>query len=63
METSIYKITLKDGREFRIFCANSTQRKKLALMLHKKSKMIKDCDQVFNGINTLKQFEDMQESI
>lgn len=61
METSLYEITFKDGRIFRVFCANRRQNKDMLRFLSsaKAQNEIKRKGAVVvrNGIHTMKQFE------
>jgi len=57
METTVYQIDLKDGRIFRIFCANSTQKRKLLASYYKIKSKVKRLREVTNGIHTIKQWE------
>ena len=60
METTLYKITFKDGREYRVFCANKAQKERM----HKTVDAIREKDGSIpeilqNGIHTIKQWEDI----
>lgn len=64
METSLYEITFKDGRVFRVFCANKAQKERF-----KKSYLVNNFfgkqaqyKQISNGIHTIKQWEDIIDS-
>ncbi len=61
METSLYEIELKDGRIFRVFCANSTQKRKFLwdhyTMLKKGT--VKEARVIANGIHTVKQWKEI----
>lgn len=57
METGVLQIDLKDGRLFRIFYANSTQKKKLLRQFNSVKDKIEIVKTVTNGIHTVKQFE------
>lgn len=57
MQTSLYKILFKDGREYRVFCANASQIQRFRrVMLNQKDYSI---EPIINGIHTFKQFEDI----
>lgn len=65
METSLYKITFKDGREYRVFCANRKQKERMHKAwneLLKKDNETK-VEVMTNGIHTIKQFEDIKTSL
>lgn len=58
METTLYKITFKDGRIFKIFCANKKQKQRLLRVhtgLHEQEALLEILE---NGIHNIKQFED-----
>jgi hypothetical protein len=57
METAVYQIELNDGRIFRIFCANSTQVRKVNQSYYKIKDKVKEFKTITNGINTVNQFE------
>jgi len=59
METSLYEITFKDGRIFRVFCANRKQNRDMLRLLFREQSNIKRGGQevVKVGIHTMKQFE------
>lgn len=65
METSLYKITFKDGREFRVFCANRKQNKDMLSFLFRNQKQIKKGGQqvVECGIHTMTQFKQWEDII
>tara|TARA_R110000851_G_scaffold4520_3_gene18461 strand:+ start:215 stop:403 length:189 start_codon:yes stop_codon:yes gene_type:complete len=58
MQTTLYKIKFKDGREFRVFCANSSQKQRMHNAMHH---LAQDCTltEVINGIHTVKQWEEI----
>jgi len=60
METGVIEITFTDGRIYRIFFANSTQKRKVRSMYHKlqEKDVVKSIDVICNGIHTVKQFEE-----
>ena len=57
METSLFEITLSEGRKFRIFCANKSQKKRFMKTLSevKSENMIV----ASNGIHAIKQWEEI----
>lgn len=57
METGVFQIDLKDGRIFRIFCANSTQETKIIQSYYKIKDKVKEFKMITNGIHTVNQFE------
>lgn len=63
METGIFEIELNDGRIFRIFYANSTQKRKTLLSIHKKVDLIKKWNVLTNGIHTHKQWEEIVKTL
>jgi len=56
METTLYEVTFKDGRVFRVFCANKSQKKRFTKQLIKTGKECK-FTVVANGIHNIKQWE------
>ena len=59
METSVFQIELKDGRIFRIFCANSTQKMKVVQNFHKLRDKAKSISTITNGVHTTKQWNEI----
>ena len=57
METTIFKIILFDGREFRVFCKGKNQKKRFLEMKEKLKNEIWKCEEILNGIHTIEQFE------
>jgi len=59
MQTSLYEITFKDGRMFRVFCANRKQNKDILYFLSARQSEIKKDGQVVVsvGIHTMPQFK------
>lgn len=59
METSLYKISFKDGRVFNILCTNKKQNKDILHFICQKQKDIKKDGQVVveRGIHTMMQFK------
>lgn len=63
METAIYQIEFLDGRIFKIFCANKTQKNKVIQTANKLKDKIKLISQIQSGIHTQKQFEEIIKGI
>jgi len=62
METSLYRIIFKDGREYRVFCANRRQNKDMLHIVYKIQDMCKKRGGVTiitNGIHNMKQWKDI----
>jgi len=59
METAVLQVDMKDGRVFRIFCANATQKKKTEQSLNKIKDKIEFVRTVTNGIHTHKQWKEI----
>lgn len=63
MQTSLYEITFKDGRVFRVFCANRKQNQDILRFLSSPKALSevkrKGAVVVRNGIHTMKQFQDI----
>ena len=59
METTLYKITFKDGRVFKVFCANSTQKRRFTTTMAQKGALGTKIEELENGIHTIKQWEDI----
>ena len=57
METIIFQIELIDGRIFRVFCANSTQKKKFINSFSKIKHLYKSSKVITSGIHTVTQWE------
>lgn len=57
METIIFQIEFNDGRIFRIFCANSAQKRKLINSYYKIKDKVKEITTITTGIHTLQQYE------
>jgi hypothetical protein len=56
METTLYKVTFKDGREYRVFCANKAQKNRFNKIV---SVVEEDCEiqEMVNGIHNINQWE------
>ena len=63
METIIFEIEFNDGRIFRVFCANSTQKKKVIASYYKIEAKVKDIKTITSGIHTVKQYEQILKTI
>jgi len=57
METIVFQIELNDGRIFRIFCANSTQKKKVINSYYQIKDKVKKITTITTGIHTAQQYE------
>jgi len=54
MQTTLFEVKTKDGRMFRVFCANSKQRERFLIAVFGKNYAITE---IVNGMHTIKQFE------
>lgn len=60
MSTAVLEIKFKDGRKYRIFCANANQQLKVRDMYHQElNGKVKSIKPITNGIHTVKQFKNM----
>jgi hypothetical protein len=57
METGVYQIEFKDGRIYRIFFANGTQKKKIIQSYHSNQDQLKSIDLLSNGIHSVSEWE------
>jgi len=57
METIVFQIELNDGRVFRVFCANSTQKKKVIDSYYQIKDKVKEITTITTGIHTAQQYE------
>lgn len=55
METIVYQIELKDGRVFRVFCANKTQKRRV--IFSATDNKVKSVRTITNGVHTVQQYE------
>ena len=55
METTIFEVEFYDGRIFRIWCANSTQKKRFFNNLLKIQYLFKSWRELTSGIHTISQ--------
>ena len=63
METTIFEIELNDGRIFRIFCANKTQKNKVLTSYNQIKRHCKELRTITNGIHTTTQWQKIAELI
>jgi len=54
METILWEVKTKDGRTFRVFCANRNQIDRFIKLVFGKDYVISE---ITNGIHSIKQFE------
>lgn len=59
METIVYQIELNDGRVFRIFCANSTQKKELIQSYGQIKDKVKEIKTITTGVHTVNQYKNL----
>lgn len=57
METAIYEIKFLDGRIYRIFCANGTQKDRCLKAINDIKHLIENWMIIVNGIHTVSQWE------
>lgn len=57
LETIVFQIEFKDGRVIRVFCANSTQKKKVLQSYDKIKDKVKEITTITNGVYTFAQYE------
>lgn len=62
METTVYEVQLKDGRTFRVFCANKKQKRRFTKALVKSGK---NCTftVMTNGIHNIKEWESITDEL
>ena len=63
METIVWQVELFDGRIFRIFCANRTQKQKVINSYYKFSHLCKEITVITSGLHTLPQWEKILRTI
>ena len=63
METIVYQIEFLDGRIFRIFCANSTQKRNVINSYKNIEHLCKEIKVITNGLHTAKQWGEMIENL
>lgn len=59
MTTTIFEVTLKDGRIYRVFTANSTQERKAIHSFNNMRDQIETIETPVNGIHTFKQWSEI----
>ena len=58
MSTTLFRIKFKDGREWRVFCANNNQAQRLFTTLENISfDYENEMSEITSGIHTIKQWE------
>jgi len=62
MQTTLYEITTKDGRIFRVFCANAIQSARMHIAIRTLVGCTYEAKEIACGIHTVKQFEDIIKS-
>ena len=63
METMIIQIEMKNGRTFKIFCANRSQKNRVINSYRKLGDAIKLITPIQNGIHTTTQWEEIVENL
>jgi len=63
METTIFEIKFKDGRKFKVFCANSSQKKRTLKAYNSIKELLISIEDITSGIHTCKQFEQFIETL
>lgn len=58
METAVYQIEFKDGRIYRVFYANSSQKQRLLRSINSIKDKVNSTKTVTNGIHNVKQWEE-----
>jgi hypothetical protein len=56
METRIIKVSFIDGRVYQVFCANSTQIKKMYGWYYSNKEKVKSFEFILSGIHNVKDF-------
>lgn len=59
METTLYKITFSDGRMFKVFAQNKSQKVRFLLSLQRLSVQPITVEPIENGIHTISQWEEI----
>ena len=57
METTVFLIKYYNGSQWKVFCANSSQKERLMKVLQKTSHLIETWSVLTNGLHTISQFE------
>ena len=63
METIVYQIELKDGRTFRVFCANATQKNNVIRSYYRIKDKVKEITTITTGIHTASQYEKLMTTL
>lgn len=63
MSTCVFEVKLKDGRAFRIFCANQSQKNRFFVKLNSIMDLVDEYYVISNGIHTTTQWESIVETI
>lgn len=63
METIVYQIELKDGRTFRVFCANATQKNNVIRSYYRIKDKVKEITTITTGIHTVSQYEKLMTTL
>lgn len=56
METIVYQIEFKDGRTFRVFCANRTQKNTVIQSYNQIKDRVKEIKTITTGLHTVSQY-------
>lgn len=59
MTTTIFEVTFKDGRKYKVFTANSAQKRKFLQSYNKLKPLCADLKDTVNGIHTFKQWTEI----
>ena len=57
METALFEILLKDGRKYRVYCANKSQVKRFRAAVESIKPLVEWVRVKQNGIHTVSEFE------
>lgn len=57
METIVYQIEFKDGRIFRVYCANSAQKKRVIESYNAIRDKVRGITTISTGVHTVSQYE------
>lgn len=63
METALIEIVLEDKRIFRIFCGNSTQKKRVIQSYHNLDQKNSEIRVIANGINTVNEWNEILKTL
>ena len=61
MATSLYKVTLKGNRVFKVFCENKKQKERFQMSIYRIK--YQSVEEIENGIHNIKQWEDTIKNI